>query len=270
MPDITTVIPTYNRANLIGRSIQSVLDQKDAECFVLIVDDCSTDNTESVVKEYIKKYPSLIKYYKAEENKGPAAARNIGAKMANTDWIAFNDSDDVWHLDKLKKQIEYRNSHPEYDLIYTGYRGYHENGVITTTPDRDFGTVLEGNIYDSLLIRNSVGCPTVMVKRDEFLSSGGFDETYNCIEDWEFIIRFAANHMIGFIDEDLVDAYISNSGVSSRISDYYVSRCRIVKDNLQGIVDLDMFDTVVGDIFERANQRGILPQVQKMLETLLQ
>lgn len=269
MADITVVIPTYNRATIIGRSIESVLNQEDIRCNVLVVDDCSTDNTEEVVSDFNGKYPGRVRYHKCDVNKGPAAARNLGVNLADTEWVAFNDSDDVWHVDKLKKQVSYSFAHPECDLIYTGYRGYHDNGIVTTTPDRESGRKFEGSIYDSLLIQNSIGCPTILVRREKFLAVGGFDETYNCVEDWEFAIRFAANYLIGFVDEDLVDAYISNNGVSSRISDYYVSRCRIVKDNLQGLIDLKLFDEVVGDILMRAQQRGICPQVQSMLETIL-
>lgn len=267
--EITVVIPTYNREDLISRSIDSIIAQESEECKILVVDDCSTDGTGRIIHTYEEKYGDRVKYYRLDKNSGPAAARNMGARLAETEWIAFNDSDDVWHKDKLKKQAAYYESHSDVDLIYSGYRGYHESGEISTTPDRDLPYELEGYIYSSLLVRNSIGAPTVLVKRDSFIEAGGFDEEYLCLEDWEFAIRFSSNHKIGFVDEDLVDAYISNSGVSCRISDYYISRCQIVKDNLSGIMEYKLFDEIVGDIFERANRRGILDQVQMIMESML-
>jgi len=267
MRNITIIIPTYNRADLIIRSVNSILNQSYDNFKIIIVDDCSTDNTKEIILPLT--HTQQVLYYKTERNFGPATARNLGAQIADTEWIAFNDSDDVWHPDKLQKQIDYSLSRPECDLIYTGYRGIHHNGVITTTPDRDTISILEGDIYSSLLVRNSIGAPTILVRRDEYIKSGGFDKSYKCLEDWEFVIRFSKTHSIGFVDEDLVDAYISNTGISSQISEYYISRCKIVKSHLPELIRLNLFDTVVEDIFNKAANRGILPQVQSMLNTIL-
>lgn len=264
---ITVIIPTFNREKVVVNSIKSIINQTYQQCKIIVVDDGSDDNTEDVIKNL--GISERVTYIKTPQNSGPAAARNMGARLADTKWIAFNDSDDVWHEDKLEKQMKYANEHPEYDMIYTGYRGYHVDGLVTSTPDRDSQAEFEGHIYKALLLRNSIGTPTVLVNREEFIGINGFDETYKCIEDWDFVIRFSKNHKIGFVDEDLVDAYISNSGVSMNIADYYMCRCRIVKNNLQALLEYNLFDKVVEDIFVRANNRGILPQVQSMLELVL-
>ena len=102
-PTVSVVIPTYNRAPLIGRSIKSVLNQTYQDFEIIIVDDASTDNTKEVVSNF---NDERIRYIQHEENKGEAAARNTGIKATRCDYIAPQDSDDEWIPEKLSTQIE--------------------------------------------------------------------------------------------------------------------------------------------------------------------
>ena len=99
---VSVIIPTYNRAHLIKRSAQSVLNQTYSNLELIIVDDGSTDNTEEVVKSIDDNRVIYIK----QPNQGACAARNNGIDHAQGEFIAFQDSDDVWHEDKLEKQIK--------------------------------------------------------------------------------------------------------------------------------------------------------------------
>ena len=103
MPNVSVVIPTYNRANLIARSIRSVLEQTVEPLEVIVVDDGSKDDTKKVIEEMNE--PKVKYIY--QENGGAASARNRGVQECKGDWIAFHDSDDVWHADKLEKQLKY-------------------------------------------------------------------------------------------------------------------------------------------------------------------
>ena len=98
---ISVIIPTYNRAHLIKRSAQSVLNQTYKNLELIIVDDGSTDNTKEVIDSL---NDERIVYVK-QENHGVSSARNTGINVANGKYIAFQDSDDIWHSDKLEKQI---------------------------------------------------------------------------------------------------------------------------------------------------------------------
>ena len=98
---ISVIIPTYNRSFQILRSVSSVLNQIEVLCEVIVVDDGSSDDTEKVLAQVSDR----IRYIKTK-NYGVSAARNRGILEAQGDWIAFLDSDDVWHLDKIKRQIE--------------------------------------------------------------------------------------------------------------------------------------------------------------------
>lgn len=105
MPMITVVTPSYNAEKMIGRTIQSVLDQSWLDWEMLIVDDCSSDATRDVVASYIAE-DSRIRLIALDVNHGaPAAPRNIGVREAKGRWIAFLDADDIWHPEKLTQQI---------------------------------------------------------------------------------------------------------------------------------------------------------------------
>ena len=99
---VSVIIPTYNRAHLIKRSAESVLNQTYTNLELIIVDDGSTDDTEEVVKTLNDNRVTYIK----QPNQGACAARNNGIDHAKGEFIAFQDSDDVWHEDKLEKQIK--------------------------------------------------------------------------------------------------------------------------------------------------------------------
>ena len=101
---VSVITASYNCAKFIEESIKSVLNQTYDNLELIIIDDCSTDNTEEIVNEYIKK-DSRIKFYRLNNNSGAAVARNKGLDEATGRFIAFLDSDDIWDKQKLEKQI---------------------------------------------------------------------------------------------------------------------------------------------------------------------
>ena len=109
-PLVTIVMPAYNSANYIGATIKSVLNQSFIDYELLVVNDCSKDNTEVVVKKFIDN-DDRIRLINLANNRGaPAGPRNIGIKEARGRWIAFLDSDDIWHPYKLERQVELLNA----------------------------------------------------------------------------------------------------------------------------------------------------------------
>ena len=116
---VSIITPTYNCGNYIEETINSVINQTYKNWEMIIIDDCSTDNTKSIVEEYQKKYPN-IKYHILENNSGAAVARNMAIKMAKGKFIAFLDSDDLWDKEKLEKQINFMKQN-DYNFTYTNY-----------------------------------------------------------------------------------------------------------------------------------------------------
>lgn len=126
MHDLVSIImPSYNTGAFIGETIQSVLAQTYENWELIIVDDCSTDNTDSIVAAYDD---HRIQYLKNERNSGAAVSRNRALREAKGKWIAFLDSDDRWLPEKLEKQIQFMEKN-KYSFSYTNYEEIDENGI---------------------------------------------------------------------------------------------------------------------------------------------
>ena len=261
MSRVSVIIPTYNRPKQLKRSIQSVLKQTYNDFDIIIVDDASTEDISAVVKEFSD---SRLRYHRLKKNKGAAGARNEGTRLSDSEYIAFQDSDDEWLPDKLEKQMNYLAKNQSYDLAYGKIRVISKNDDYIF-PTREIEGDLEGNIYKYLLKRNTIGTPTMLIKRECFELIGGFDENLRCLEDWEFSIRFSQRYNIGFVDEVLINSYVSEDGVSRNIGAYYESRCKMIAEYRDDIISLGIFDEIVMDMFRRAEKTGVLPMVQKML-----
>lgn len=121
---VSIITPSYNTAKFIGQTIESVLNQTYENWEMIIVDDCSTDETDIVVKEYIN--DARIKYLKNEKNSGAAVSRNYALREAKGKWIAFLDSDDLWVSTKLEKQLQFMMDN-DYHFSYTQYEEIDES-----------------------------------------------------------------------------------------------------------------------------------------------
>lgn len=142
---VSVITPTYNCAGFIGETIESVQAQTYQQWKMIIVDDCSTDNTKEIVDKYIKT-DDRIKYTCLETNSGAAVARTKAMELANGEYMAFLDSDDIWSEDKLEKQLAFMKKH---DVAFscTAYEQIDEKGeplnrIIRTVPKADYNRVL--------------------------------------------------------------------------------------------------------------------------------
>lgn len=124
---VSIVMPTWNCGRFIAESIKSVQGQSLKDWELIIVDDCSTDNTRKIV-EYFHSEDTRIKYHSLSKNSGAAVARNIAIKLAKGKYIAFLDSDDLWDKHKLERQIKFMEEN-DYAFSYHGYHEINEDGV---------------------------------------------------------------------------------------------------------------------------------------------
>lgn len=124
---VSIVTPTYNCGKFIAETIESVIEQTYKNWEMIIVDDCSKDDTQTIVGKYIKNN-KRIKYIKFEKNQGAAIARNVAIKEAKGKYIAFLDSDDLWSKDKLEKQIDFMKKN-NYNFSYTNYEEIDEKSM---------------------------------------------------------------------------------------------------------------------------------------------
>lgn len=158
---VSIITPTYNCAHFIAETINSVLAQTYSDWEMIIVDDCSSDNTKEIVEQYLKD-DDRVQYYCLPKNSGAAEARNEALRRAKGKWIAFLDSDDLWTPDKLEKQIQFMESNA-YDFSYTQYEEIDKE-------DNPLGVKISGPKHINKIGIFSYcwpGCLTVMYNREK-------------------------------------------------------------------------------------------------------
>ncbi len=207
MVEVSVIIPTYNRAHLLDRAVQSVLTQTFRNFEIIVIDDSSIDNTEQIVAQFKN---DRIHYLRHDTNKGGSAARNTGINHARGNFIAFLDSDDEWLPDKLEKQVRVlKNSPEETGIVYTDY--YRENRRVQSDFEKH-----DGNIFSLILTKNFVGTvSTVLIKKECFEKAGVFDESLPSCQDWDMWIRIANRYQFKYIAEKLVRHYFQATSISS-------------------------------------------------------
>ena len=181
-PSVSVIIPTYNRQTLVVNAIDSVLFQTWRDFELLVIDDGSTDDSLAVIKSV---QDMRVKCLTHACNRGLAAAWNTGVNAAQADLIAFLDSDDTWHPEKLQDQVDYMQQHPAIAGCTTGYVHLRLDGkreIIPKQKNADFQNILFRNILH-------MGT-TLMVRRSIFERAGLFDEQLRRGQDTDWLLRF--------------------------------------------------------------------------------
>ena len=202
--NISVVIPTYNRVELLKRSIDSVINQTIKPFEIIIIDDGSNDGTEAMVK---KKYDSL-KLIK-QKNKGASAARNSGIKASSGEWICFLDSDDEWKNDKLEKQIIAVANNSDYKFFHSN-EIWIKNGkrINQKKKHKKHG----GDIFKKCLDMCRISPSSVLIDKSIFEEIGFFNENLVVCEDYELWLRICDKYEVFFIDEPLIFKYGGHQG----------------------------------------------------------
>jgi len=207
-PAVSIVLPAYNRAGTLGRSIQSILDQSFRDFELIIIDDGSIDNTREVVRSFVD---CRINFIRLEKNVGGAAARNIGVSHACAPIIAFQDSDDVWLPGKLEKCIIELKSNSNLSGVFSAFLQI-QDGRTSYKPSY---IPHEGEMTKAILYENFVDTPTCLIRREIFHLVGGFDPDMPRYQDWELFIRLFKYGSFFFIKEPLILSYITPGSIST-------------------------------------------------------
>lgn len=265
---VSVIIPTYNRAASIAASIQSILDQTWQNYEIIVVDDGSTDNTRQVVENFAD---DRIRYIYLEQNSGPSRARNEGIRQAKYEFIAFLDSDDEWLPQKLEKQMQVMLNAPEtVGLVYCRVRTRKEDGDEIVSPSFALKKEqLEGKLLMNLVGGNVIDTTTILIRRQCLEQTGGFDEELRCLEDWELVLRIAEKWGFGFVDEILVDAYISEGGVSSNSKGYVLTRCYMIAKYWELMAQRNILNKMVEEVLLTAKHIGYYEEAKQMLAAAL-
>lgn len=263
---VSIIIPTYNREQVIARSIASVLNQTYPYFELLIVDDGSIDQTKHVVEQITDE---RIHYIALDKNQGVGHARNIGMQEAKYDFIAFLDSDGEWMPDKLELQMEkMQNSSEKWGGVYcrmdtlsrkTGER--HIYPPCSWSKDD-----LEGQIFNRLLAGNLIGMPTLLIRRECMEKVGGFKELLKCLEDYEWILRIAQKYKIGLVDEPLLRVYKLEGSTSTHAGAYVLTRCYLISKYRREMAEANILGQAETELLGLAKRMNMYEDVKELLD----
>jgi len=199
---ISVIMPTYNRVWTITQAIGSVVAQTFGDWELIIIDDGSTDETEAAVVNFL--LDTRIRYIK-QANAGPIVARNNGAKLAKGEWLAFLDSDDAWLPEKLAKQWELVEQSAQPILVYGNYYHINEKGERLGEFFDQKTVPHNGWVSSNLLVDNFVTTSTVLLPKQVFLESGGFNQLLNLTigEDYELWLRLSTKLAFYCVNEPI-------------------------------------------------------------------
>lgn len=220
MPTVSVIIPTYNRANPLQRTLDSVLEQTYDDLEAIVVDDASTDETAAVMESYDDPRVTFVQH---ETNEGGSAARNTGIEHAAGEYVAFLDSDDEWRPRKLERQVDLlERRSDEWVAAYCGVEMVPESepGVIRKLATHLFSRrrVTEGMEGGEELVRlvlsddlhTSAGS-TLIVRSDVVDAVDGFDESFDRFQDSEFLIRVLQRGKLAYVNAPLVRRHESGN-----------------------------------------------------------
>lgn len=240
-PTVSVIIPTYNRAALIGKAISSVLVQTYKDFELIVVDDGSSDETVDVITSFRDERIVFLR----QENRGRSAARNRAIAVSRGRYVAFLDSDDEYLDHKLEQQVAYMDAHPAIGMVYTSAHCIDEQGQLLR---HSYVASVAGNIYKEIAFFQpvTITLPTVMVRREVLSEVGLFDEAMERFEDTDLWRRIAKKFQVGVIRQPTCNLRThsgnvltsQNAGKIVEAIEYYVTK--IFRD-----------DTDVGSVFLR-------------------
>ncbi len=204
MPRFSVIIPLYNKENYISKTIESVCAQVFSDFELIIVNDCSTDKSLEIAKQYSDSRITIIEHPK---NKGLSASRNTGIANSSGEYLAFLDADDMWKSDFLEKIDFLIKEYDSADLFATNYEVLLKNGKYLSidfnlTGDRPHGII--ANFFESNLTQTTYIPSGLAVNKKVFENIGNYDESITYSEDVDFNIRANANYKMAYHNEPLV------------------------------------------------------------------
>ncbi|MDO5702496.1 MAG: glycosyltransferase family 2 protein [Lachnospiraceae bacterium] len=209
---ISVVIPSYNRAGTIKRSVNSVLAQSVSDLEVIVVDDCSSDDTEKMVRSI---RDDRVRYHRLEKNSGACVARNKGIELAWGDYIAFQDSDDIWMKNKLEVQLRALLESGA-DITFCSLLRHRPGGAGNAVIFPDVKEEKDRFVtHRELCARSWVSTQTILAKRHVF-DGCMFDPLVKKGQDYDWCIRASRNHTVYFVRTPLVEQYLQNDSISMK------------------------------------------------------
>lgn len=246
--ELTVVIPSHNKAKYIEQCLDSILEQSFEVKEIIVFDDCSTDNTIQVLKDYQKKC-NRLRVIESSENVGVSVARDTAIKCATTEYVTFIDADDFyWDRDKLNKEMQTIQKH------------YDETGNYCCSYSQTVLVNDDGSRMDNLTLRNwdnqiRLGTVTRLYKywiprdycfpRFEYINVGGFDSQLNLYEDWDLNLKLLARCQFIFSGTFGTAYRLNTGGLSSADNRRHFQKKKYVFDRNKKMLGITKKETIL-------------------------
>jgi glycosyltransferase involved in cell wall biosynthesis len=236
MIDYDVIVPTHNHAKFIEQSLTSIVNQTIQPKTIIIVNDNSTDHSETLINKFISANKKInIVLFNNKIQLGPGQSRNIGISMSRSKYLSFLDSDDIWYANKIEEQQK-RFLDPNFNnlgIVYCSHVFINNNKKyfdLTTFQKAQ----LRGYIFYNLFSGNKISgsCSSVLCKREIFNSCGVFNNDYHYVEDWEFFIRVAEKYNFDYVDKYLLEIRIHDTNRSKLLNEKILKQFKKKIDEL--------------------------------------
>lgn len=264
-PRVSVILPTLNAADYVRKAIDSILQQTYRNFEILIVDDGSTDETHSIVQSYDD---DRIRVFIRDEPDNLAGALNYGIEVANGEFVARQDADDISASDRLARQVAFLDSHPDVALVGTATQMISELG-----DERGMRHVLERPTIEDLLEKNQFVHGSVMFRKERVLeATGGYDTLFETSEDYDLWLRLANEHPVRNLDAPLYtlrlrqDSVFADDLLPAKLFGRYASRRTAVGGDLD--LDEQIRSEGIGVIYQhlsRADRSALHTEVAQEL-----
>jgi glycosyltransferase involved in cell wall biosynthesis len=268
---VSVVIATYNMAKYLPSAIGSALAQKHVKVEVIVVDDGSTDSTQSVIKPFLS--DPRVKYLH-QANKGQAFAKNAGLNVSRSDYVAFLDADDMWMPDKLALQLPLFCESGNIGVVYSRHVPMNENDEVCGSVEH---RLYRGHVTEQLFVENFVPFGTAVVRRECFKALGGFREDIRMGIDYDLWLRFSTQFMFDYVDRPLLKYRVWSGQMSNNSRGRYLNAIGIMKKFLEaypGVVGESVQKEAWAHTYVRfgrclwEEERCIVPSVSLFLRAL--
>jgi len=229
---VSVIVPTYNREKYLRIAMDSVLNQTHKNIELHIIDDGSTDGTRMLVNSYDD---DRIKYY-YQANQGQSVARNVGLNNARGDYICFLDSDNLWKLDKLERQIKLMDENPDYQIIYGDNEIIDEHGQVQLS--KQTMRRYSGDIMTQLLVANFINFNNVIIKAECFKEMGGMNESTRVADDYELFLKLSTRYKFLYVPETFSQYRVMENQISSNKDRRFQSNFTILNNFINKYGDL--------------------------------
>jgi glycosyltransferase involved in cell wall biosynthesis len=241
---VSVVIPTYNRAPLLGRTLESVLAQEHRPLEVVVVDDASEDDTRSVLLAERRRFAragATLRIQVLDRNSGSAVARNTALGLCSGSYVAFLDSDDVWHPRFLSTVVDVLDRHPDCAVAFSGHLGIDIDGRLVPRDEPEaLGPGREGVLrtpFEQFMRTFPFTTTSTLVRRRVFDEVGTFDETLRLWQDADLWLRIAKRFDFAYTTEPLAYYRLHEGNITNRRLEWYRHQLRVTLRHLDDVVD---------------------------------